>query len=304
MTAAAAWSLLLALARRASTGQPVVVPADGVGRGEVGLRLDADGALVECAPPQAWILTRASAPRGWAWPDGSAAASAEVTALLDLYLPLCVGGTSAELVVGHLAQSLDGRIATLSGMSQFITGDDNLVHAHRMRALCDAVLIGGRTVRSDNPQLTTRRVPGPNAIRVILDPGRRLGADYRVFSDDASPTLLLCTPQAARRSPRHGHAEVVGVETRDDRLSITGILAELRRRGLRRIFVEGGGVTVSRFLQARALTRLQVAVAPMLFGSGRPAFSLPEIENLSEALVLECRHFVMGRDILFDCQFA
>lgn len=294
MTEANAWALLLALARRAGNGQPVV--------GDVGLRLDAEGALVECRREDAWLLTSASAPRGWAWPAGGSG-GAEVTLLLDLYLPMCVGVSAAELVVGHLAQSLDGRIATLSGMSQFITGDANLVHAHRMRALCDVVLVGGRTVRSDNPQLTTRMVSGPNPIRVVIDPSRRLGAEYRVFSDDAAPTLLLCTAQAAKRAPRHGSAEVVAIEAREERLSIAGILAELRRRGLRRVFIEGGGVTVSRFVQARALTRLQVAVAPMLFGSGRPAFSLPEIENLSEAVLLDCRHFVMGRDILFDCLF-
>ncbi len=87
-------------------------------------------------------------------------------------------------------------------------------------------------------------------------------------------------------------------------MSIDAILAELGRRGLGRVFIEGGGVTVSRFLQARALTRLQVAVAPIVLGSGRPSFVLPVIDTLAEALVLECRPFVTGRDVLFDCVLA
>lgn len=297
MNDVSAWTLLLALARRAGAGFPVA--------GDLGLRLDDEGILVEGSAADGWIVSRPQARRGWSWPEGGGAgAGAEVERLLDLYMPLCAGQASREIVVGHLAQSLDGRVATVSGASQFITGDEDLVHAHRMRALCDAVLVGWRTVRADDPQLTTRRVSGPNPIRVILDPARRLGPDYRIFHDPDSPTLLFCTPEAAKRPSQPGHAEVVAVETHEGQLSVAAILAELGRRGLRRVFVEGGGVTVSRFLQARALTRLQVAVAPLVFGSGRPAFSLPVIEGLSEAVALECRHFVMGRDILFDCQLG
>jgi riboflavin-specific deaminase-like protein len=289
------WALLLALARRASAGRPVV--------GEVGLRLDDLGAAIEVDAADAWVVARPATHRGWSWPDGAAqgAPAPEVERLLDLYLPLCAGEESRELVIGHLAQSLDGRIATASGRSQFITGDDNLVHAHRLRALCDVVLVGSRTVREDNPQLTTRLAPGPNAVRVIVDPQGRLGTDYRVFSDGASRTLLMCTPEAARRGTHHGRAERVATEATDGQLSVTALLDELRRRGLRRVFIEGGGVTVSRFLHARALTRLQVAVAPLVLGSGLPTLSLPVIEELSEALLLDCRHFVMGRDMLFDC---
>lgn len=288
-----AWALLVALSRRASAGCPLL--------DEVGVRLDERGALVEGPPADGWIVLRPQTEPGWSWPE---APQPELASLFDLYLPLCVGARSARLVVGHLAQSLDGRIATVSGASQFITGHDDLLHTHRMRALCDAVIVGARTVRADNPQLTTRRAPGPNPVRVVIDPARRLGVDYRVFQDGASPTLLLCSPESAARAPGHGRAEVVPVEAREGQLPVAAILDALRQRGLTRVFVEGGGVTVSRFLQARALTRLQVAVAPVLFGSGRSAIALPEIEDLSEALPLEVRHFPMGRDLLFDCRLG
>jgi riboflavin-specific deaminase-like protein len=298
MNEAQAWGLLKALARRARDGHPVA--------SDVGLRLSDAGELVDGdVGGSAWIVARPGTKAGWSWPaPGAPRADAAVEALLDLYMPLCVGERSRDLVVGHLAQSLDGRIATVSGVSQFITGNENLVHAHRMRALCDAVLVGGRTVREDNPRLTTRLVPGPNPVRVVLDPNRRLGLEYTIFQDGAGPTLLFCTSEAARGATRHGQAEIVAIEGRERQLPVELVLGELRRRGLRRVFIEGGGVTVSRFLQARALTRLQLAVAPLVFGSGRPAFSLPVIDDLSEAVGLEWRHFVSGRDVLFDCAIA
>jgi diaminohydroxyphosphoribosylaminopyrimidine deaminase / 5-amino-6-(5-phosphoribosylamino)uracil reductase len=87
-------------------------------------------------------------------------------------------------------------------------------------------------------------------------------------------------------------------------MPVEQILHELRAHGLKRIFIEGGGVTVSRFLQARALDRLHVAVAPIVIGSGRPAFSLPAIECLDDATRLRWRSICMGDDVLFDCVFA
>jgi riboflavin-specific deaminase-like protein len=295
----AAWALVRLVADRARADDPVIGP--------VGLRLDAAGRLEETGMDDGWIVADASSPRGWSWPrpaDGDvarAAPAAAVDALLDLYMPLCVGDASRRLVVGHLGQSLDGRIATRSGASQFITGRQDVEHAHRMRALFDAVVVGAATVENDDPRLTTRLVPGRHATRVVIDPDRRLGGAFALFHDDASPTLLVCAADAAARDDRHGRAGLVPVERGADGLPIAAVLDALRARGLNRIFIEGGGVTVSRFLAAGAVDRLHIAVAPCIMGSGRPAFSLPVIDRLSEALTFECRHFAMGPDVLFDC---
>jgi len=94
---------------------------------------------------------------------------------------------------------------------------------------------------------------------------------------------------------------VVGVPRRGDTIDYAAVVAALARRGCRRIFVEGGGVTVSRFLAEGCLDRLQITVAPMILGSGRPALALPPLENLSEALRPPTRIFRMGDDVLFDC---
>jgi diaminohydroxyphosphoribosylaminopyrimidine deaminase / 5-amino-6-(5-phosphoribosylamino)uracil reductase len=291
-----AWGLLCSLADRAHEGRPIAEP--------IGLALDERGALRELPvdSPDAWIAARPTSQSGWSWPNRPRAGSA-TEMMLDLYMPLCVGAGSRRLVVGHLAQSLDGRIATESGASQFISGQEDLEHAHRMRALFDAVVVGAGTVEMDDPRLTTRLVSGSHPTRVIIDPQRRLGGDYSVFRDGQSPTLLICAADGGGDDDsQHGRAELVSVECDElGQLPVAAILDALHARGLRRIFIEGGGVTLSRFLAAGALDRLHVAVAPCILGSGRAAFSLPVIDELSQAIALECRHFSLGPDVLFDC---
>jgi riboflavin-specific deaminase-like protein len=231
---------------------------------------------------------------------GAAVAAVVAPALLDLYAPLLEAPRDGLLLVGHLGQSLDGFIATEGGDSRFITGHDNILHLHRMRALCDAVIVGAGTVAADDPRLTTREVEGPNPLRVVLDPRRRLGPRHQVFTDRAAPTLLVHGTDAAAAAP-------AGVETlalprglADGGLDLRALVAALRARGCRRAFVEGGARTVAGFLQAGLLARLQVAVAPLLIGSGRPSIRLPAAASLAECLRTGHRVFRMGTDVLFD----
>jgi diaminohydroxyphosphoribosylaminopyrimidine deaminase / 5-amino-6-(5-phosphoribosylamino)uracil reductase len=217
-----------------------------------------------------------------------------------LYGPLLAEPDAADgcFVLGRIAQTLDGRIATAGGASQWISGRDDIVHTHRLRALFDAVVIGAGTVRADNPLLTTREVAGPSPVRVVLDTERRLDDRYRVFRGGPE-TLLLCAEDAPG-GDSVGAAPVVRVPRGPDGLDIAALLATLAERGLRRLFVEGGGITVSRFLAAGALDRLHVTIAPMLLGSGIPAFTLPHAAALSDGVRFDWTVHRLGDDLLLD----
>jgi riboflavin-specific deaminase-like protein len=222
--------------------------------------------------------------------------------LIDLYLPICGATRQQPITVGHLGQSLDGFIATHSGDSQFVTGPENIVHLHRMRALSDAIVVGAGTVAADDPQLTTRHVSGPSPLRVVLDPMRRLGEQYKVFRDNRAETLYVCGRSVVAPGESHfGRAALVAVADTPNGLDVAEVLRLLRARGCHRIFVEGGGVTVSMFLEANLLDRLQVAIAPLIIGNGRPAIRLPPQAALSDCRRPSYRVFRMGGDVFFDC---
>ncbi|NNF38718.1 MAG: RibD family protein [Gemmatimonadetes bacterium] len=225
------------------------------------------------------------------------ALTAEARDALDLFLSLRV---RSAFVVGQLGQSLDGRIATESGHSHYINGPDDIRRLHCLRALVDAVVVGAGTVEADDPRLTVREVDGEHPARVVLDPRGRVGPHRRIFERPGPPVLWM-RGSGAGVGPSADGVDVEGLPLDEaGGFDPNDVVRSLARRGWRRVLVEGGGVTVSRFLQAGALDRLHVSVAPLILGSGRPAFTLPTIRTLDEGLRPPVRHFRLGTDVLFD----
>lgn len=248
------------------------------------------------------------------YPSGAWNTKARLTGaarqVFDLFLPL---QARADLVVAQAGQSLDGRIATAAGHSHYVTGPADIRRLHRLRALVDAVIVGAGAVAADDPRLTVREADGDNPLRVVIDPNGRLDRSRRVFRDGAAPTVVIRhRPDAGPGRPCAGRdagprgAAAEGVDVVELPCGPCGtidphdVLKALRERGCRRFLIEGGGVTVSRFLAAGAVDRLHVAVAPLLIGSGRPAFTLAPIATLEQALRPACRVFRLGDDVLFD----
>jgi len=185
-----------------------------------------------------------------------------------------------SFVIGQLGQSLDGRIATPTGASKYINGGEALCHLHRIRAEVDAVIVGIGTAIADDPQLTTRRVEGPNPVRVVIDPKGRLPASLTMLHDDAAPVLVVTCPGGAVPAG----AGALELACDGGNIAPEAIVEALAARGMRRLLVEGGAETLARFLNATAIDELHLMVAPIVLGSGKTGLNLAPISELREAM--------------------
>jgi riboflavin-specific deaminase-like protein len=219
-----------------------------------------------------------------------------------LFGPLRHGRTDGLMVIAQIGQSLDGRVATETGHSHYINGPAGLAHLHRLRALVDAVVIGVGTALADDPQLTVRRVPGPQPARVVIDARGRLPAGAKLLAKDGVRRIVVSG--IGSRSALPADIEVVGLPKTDGQIAPAAILAALAERGLRRILIEGGADTVSRFLTAKCLDRLHIMVAPIILGSGRASFALPPIARVDEAPLMPVRVHQLEDEVLFDCDLS
>jgi diaminohydroxyphosphoribosylaminopyrimidine deaminase / 5-amino-6-(5-phosphoribosylamino)uracil reductase len=207
-------------------------------------------------------------------------------------------GTKDDIVViGQIGQSIDGRVATTTGKSHYINGRAGLLHLHRLRAVADAVVIGISTICADDPQLTVRHVRGANPVRVVLDPHARLSRNARILAPNARRIIVTSDEQPACNLQ---DVDIMRLPATRGCIAPSAILSGLAELGLRRVLVEGGADTISRFLQAGCLDRLHVIVAPLILGAGRPSFAFGAIDHLEDALRPPTCVYRLGDDILFD----
>jgi len=234
--------------------------------------------------------------------DYFANGSLPTSALQAIFEPLRTPTVDTMMVVGQLGQTMDGRIATVTGQSKYINGLPGLTHLHQLRALLDTVVVGIGTALADDPLLNVRLVSGKHPARVVIDPKGKLDSTARVWTADGARRLWIVTEGIQVSAPQG--VEVIALPSTDGRINPKDILSSLAQRGLKRILLEGGAETVSRFLQAGCLDRLHLIVAPILMGSGRASLNLPAIEHMDQALRLNVRTHQLGNEVLFDCDLS
>lgn len=317
-----AWTALLAARERLATGEPVLLlqrlgawtcagTADAaVGQADQVLVVPAPGRSVPSPAVRHDARLSCYAPAADGRPGfvhpGARPIDATLLAAARVYLPVLLGAAAARaagrvFAVGHVTQSLDGRIACANGQSQWIGNAADRRHAHRMRALLDGVLVGASTALADDPQLTVRHVPGPDPRRLVLSGSARVlraGRALQLFDAPGCEVLVRAGGGAAAPVP---HVRLVPVPGDGDALAPPAVLAALAARSVHSVYVEGGARTLSSFLAAGCLDLLQVHLAPTVLGSGLAGFQLPTIDHVRQGIGFVMDHAALDGDLLLSC---
>ncbi len=198
---------------------------------------------------------------------------AESLNIFKIFFPIACSSKKNQFIA-HIAQSLDGFIATESGESKYISGKKNIEHIHRLRALSDIIIVGANTYLEDNPKLTTRLVEGTN------------------------PDIYVFDPKGVIKKKNIKNKITI---LKSDLKSLNNTLSKNFKST---IYIEGGGKTISYFLNKNMLDRIHVCLCPVILGGGRASFFVSDYSKLSELKSYNSIHYEMGNDILFDINLS
>jgi diaminohydroxyphosphoribosylaminopyrimidine deaminase/5-amino-6-(5-phosphoribosylamino)uracil reductase len=214
--------------------------------------------------------------------------------------------TERPTVTVSYAQTLDGRLATASGDSQWISCPDSLRFAHELRASHDAVIVGAGTAFKDDPRLTVRHVPGENPLRIIADSTLRTSLTAAVLAGGAAKRTVLAVTDRAPEG-RCEEVQALGAsvlrlpKNTEGRVDLTALLWALGGMGVASAVVEGGAELITGFLRARLVDRLAVCIAPKVLGRGIEAVGDLGVRELSESLSLTDTSVIpYGVDLILD----
>lgn len=212
--------------------------------------------------------------------------------------------TGLPYVILKLASTLDGKLATSEGFSEWITGEEARRYAHQLRAESDAVMVGVGTILKDNPRLTVRMVKGRNPLKVVLDSNLKTPADSQIF--DEGKTLIFTKRDSLANRNRYNASRVslaaVDVDE-NNRLLLLDVLKELGRRHVSQLLVEGGGKLASEFLRQGFVDFLSICINPSLMGKGVGYTDTIECGMISERMFLkDLRVTPMGDDLRLEAK--
>ena len=224
--------------------------------------------------------------------------------MMEAYLKLVE--TGRPFVTAKFAMSLDGKIATSTGESRWISGEESRRYAHELRATSSAVMVGVNTVLADDPQLTARDAEGTarghQPLRVVVDGAGRTPADARLLSEPGRTVIAVSRADGAtRRRLADRGAEIEPVPAHDGSVDLPRLLDALAGRGVTSILVEGGGALLGSLFDGGLIDKYVAFVAPTIIGgtSAPGPIGGDGVERIADALRLQ-RVTVeqLGRDVL------
>ncbi len=224
----------------------------------------------------------------------------EARALNEAYIKFITG--KQPFVIAKCAMSVDGKIATRTGDSRWVTGEASRARVHEIRDEVDAILVGSRTVMTDDPSLTTRlpQGRGHDPVRILVDADDYLDASHRVFHLDSPAPTWVVVPIGRGFE---GEAEVIQVPTGPGGVDMAELMRELAAREIVSVLIEGGGATLASAFEARIVDKIMFFIAPKIVG-GHDAVTAVEgvgAERMDDAIQLE--HMTanpVGEDILIE----
>ena len=219
--------------------------------------------------------------------------NSDLKILMESYLQIIFNKSKYPYIFGHLAQTLDGYIATESGESRYISSIDNLEHLHMLRAISDVVLVGSNTVKFDNPKLTTRLVKGPNPMRVVIDKNDTIKNSCNLLKNKDRKGFKIVSDKL-----KANDENIFSLPLKKDEFIITDIISLLKNLGNKIIFIEGGGNIISHFYRKKFLNRLHLCISPILIGRGINSFIIDKDVKINEAKIKKISYIKMGKDIL------
>lgn len=204
--------------------------------------------------------------------------------------------TDKSYVIAKFAMSLDGKISTRTGHSQWISGAESRMVGHKLRQFCDAILVGAETVIADDPQLTVRLpdVTPAHPLRVVLDSHGRVPLTAKLFSPDLPGKTLVATtdqmpPYRRRKLENVGVEVLILPQNNDGRVSLSALLEALHAHGKNCLQIEGGGTVLGAFFDEKLVNEVWAFVSPMVIGGqdAPTAVGGLGVAHLSEALQLK-----------------
>ena len=218
--------------------------------------------------------------------------------------------TGIPFVTLKFAQTIDGRIASVTGHSQWISSPASRTLAHRLRSTHDAILVGVGTVLADDPELTVRHVKGKNPLRIVVDSHLRIPLTAKILQDqEQARTIIATTKHAAPKKIQRLQKEGIKTLLVDELIGADGghhvdvqkLLQELGRRQIASVLVEGGSAIITSLLQEKLADRLVIIVAPKILGRGIEAVADLGNQTMDEAIKLNFRKvYRRGDDIIID----
>lgn len=216
--------------------------------------------------------------------------------------------TGVPLVTLKFAQTLDGRIATVTKNSRWISSEKFQRLAHKLRAASDAIMVGVDTILADDPQLTVRLVKGRSPARIVLDSKLRVPLDAKVVGNqELAPTIIATTSHADKNKfsgLSEAGIEVLAVpENEEGRVDLKILLGMLGKRGISSVLVEGGGGVITSLLRQNLVDKMVIAVAPKIIGRGIEAVGELNIADVNQAIKLDfIKTYRLGEDLVIEAR--